>query len=92
MNIYGIKKRSTYKGLVATLINPTFEELEEYRHGMQCVASTYCEGYINNDMVVLTRYDGKYGEGIVECRPSINPYTGRPSSKYMNIAYYVKES
>lgn len=91
MNIYGIEKRNSYKGIVAKLMNPTFEELEEYRKGMQCVAIAYTEGYINKDMVVLTAYDGKYGEGIVECTPSINPYTGRPSSKYMNISYYVKE-
>lgn len=92
MNIYGVEKKNSYKGIIAKLINPTFEDLEEYRKGLQCVASTYCEGYINNDMVVICKYSGKYGDGIIECTQSINPYTGRPSSKYMNIAYYVKES
>lgn len=91
MNIYGIEKRTTYKGTVAQINNPTYEELEAYRKGLTCVATSYTEGYINNDMVVITKYEGKYGTGIVECTPSINPYTGKPSSKYMNIAYYVKE-
>ena len=91
MNIYGIKKRTTYKGIIAELMNPTFEEKEHYRKGLTCVATAYTEGYINKDMLVITRYKGEYGEGIVECTQSINPYTGRPSSKYMNIAYYVKE-
>lgn len=92
MNLYGVLKKTTTFG--EPII---FESRTSYRDattyckskGMVLKASAYCEGYINNGTAVCVPYDGQYGRGFILCSQHFDPFTWKPSTKYMDIEYWV---
>lgn len=44
---------------------------------------------IDKNTSVCVPYDGQYGRGFILCSQHINPLTLKPSTKYMDIDYYV---
>ena len=96
MNIYGLLKKTTineetikYKTGESDYSKSTRKQLHE--SGYRCVASSYVEGFVEKGGEVLAEYNGRYGRGYILCTPHTNTYTGKPSSKYMDIEYLIKD-
>ena len=92
MNLYGVLKKTTVHGrpIIFESRSP-FSVADDYckSKGLRCVASTYCYGYIDKNTSVCVPYDGKYGQGYILCTQHLDPITWKPSTKYMDIDYYV---
>lgn len=92
MNLYGVLKKTTVHGRPTIFESITaFTEAEDAckAKGLKLAASTYCEGYINNGTAVCVPYDGQYGRGFILCSQHFDPFTWKPSTKYMDIEYWV---
>lgn len=90
MNLYGLRK---YRCDLDKAEEVTVRQyVDDARFdNLHMVTSSTVQGYVKHGKRVIVPYDGKYGTGYVVCTPTRNPYTGKTSSKYMNIYYWVKK-
>lgn len=96
MNIYGLLKKSTINAETIKYNKGASEYSKTIRKqlcdsGYWCVASSYVDGFVEKGSEVLAEYSGRYGKGYILCTPHTNTYTNKPSSKYMDIEYFIKD-
>ena len=91
MNIYGLFKKSTVITECGRLwLEDDFENyFKDFRNQYKIIGPVNVQGYINNGCCYVAPYSGKYGEGVVVCKPEY--YMGRKSTKYMKMYYYIRK-
>lgn len=88
MNLYGIENRNTIgKAIMVADSRTTGDWL--YNHNLKYVTGAEVRGYMNVNLTTVHPYKGRYGKGFVRVVPSY--YTGKLSTKFMTIQYWVEK-